>query len=342
MKLAIVTIYDALNYGSFLQAYAMQETLRKMGHQVTVLNCSKKLFKQRLRLLIRRKNTFLNAQRYYAYKKNWKLLNICKLGNERYDAVIIGSDEVWNLQGHFEHWPQYLCKELNTERAIAYAPSIGFCNPEILINNTEFKNCIQRLNAICPRDYITYEIAKTLGGKVTERVLDPTLLMLDEWKNIIPPSPMRDDYVVYYSYLDNTPMKPHILRYAKERGLKVIIAGFFYKWGDGIMTSSPLEFLSLISNAKCVFTSTFHGSIFSTIFQKPFLVRPSGQKVTDYLNFMELQDRIFTDEMTYEDFIEIVEKPINYDSVYSIQKNAQIHSLDIFKHVLQSEKKGGV
>lgn len=100
--------------------------------------------------------------------------------------------------------------------------------------------------------------------------------MLEDWEALLPKVNSDSKYVVYYSYLDDSPMKNYILRFAKENRLKVVIAGFDYSWGDQKRMVSPLGFLTLLKNAEYVFTSTFHGSVLSTILQKKIMVRPSG------------------------------------------------------------------
>lgn len=340
MRIAIVTIFSAFNYGSFLQAYAMQEILKKMGHEVAVLDCNTESILHNLRKNIAFKKPISSIKRALiyqkAYQKDWAKLNISKEVTDYFDLALIGSDEVWNIHGSFEQWPQYFGNALNAGRIIAYAPSIGFCPPEELRNSERFVKGIRNFATICPRDNATRQICLEVNSHVTERVVDPTLLMIDQWNELLPERIKKGKYLVYYSYLDNSPMKDYILRFAKEHNLKVIIAGFDYKWGDEIRICSPLEFLTLLNYAEYVFTSTFHGTVFSTILQKKLVVRPSGQKVVDYLELMGLSDRIFRDGMPYDEFSSIAEKNIDYNTVKKIQQEKQIQSLDILKQAIKA------
>lgn len=337
MKIAIVTIYDAFNYGSFLQAYAMQETLKKMGHDVTVLDCGTEPKYRKIRKMIILKKPIFSMKRFFAYQKDWKKLNIARNTDTQYDVAIIGSDEVWNIKGSFEQWPQYLGEKINAKRLVAYAPSVGFSRPEELLASERFTRGVKRFDAICPRDNVTREVCKTLSSNVTERVIDPTLLMLDDWESLLPPVKEAGKYVVYYSYLDESPMKSYVLRFAKERGLKVIIAGFDYRWGDKERMDSPLEFLTLLKNAEFVFTSTFHGSVLSTILQKKIMVRPSGQKVTDYLELVGMSHRQFKDGMDYAEFKKTVLDEIDYDEVHAIQNDMRKKSMRILTDLLSGK-----
>lgn len=336
MNIAIITIYKAFNFGSFLQAYAMQEVLEKMGHKVTFLDCSMLSEYLKFRSLISIRTPLFSIRRLFKYRKDWKKLNCSRNIYQHFDLAIVGSDEVWNLNGGFEHWPQYLGENINADRIIAYAPSIGFMNPEELISNICFREALRRFSAICPRDNITHDLCRQISNYVTECVVDPTLLMLGKWESIIPDSKKREDYLVYYSYLDDTPMKEYILRFARKRNLKIIIVGFNYLWGDTVEICSPLEFISLLKNAKYVFTSTFHGSVFSTILKKKVIVRPSGQKVVDYLTFIDLKDHIFHDGITYDEFEYMTTKEINYANIYKILNKGKKESITILKNALET------
>ena len=337
MKIAIVTIYSAFNYGSFLQAYAMQETLKKMGNEVYMLNCSKAPVSQRLRKVISKTNPIFVFKRFLAYNRDWKKLNISSQVDAQYDAAIIGSDEVWNIKGYFEHWPQYLGEGINTKKLIAYAPSVGFSKPEELLSNEPFAEGVKRFDAICPRDNATRDVCMQLCNHVTERVVDPTLLLLDDWEALLPEMNKKDKYVVYYSYLDDSPMKEYILRFAKEHNMKVYIAGFNYQWGDKNKMESPLGFLTLLKNAEYVFTSTFHGSVMSTILKKNLVVRPSGQKVIDYLDLIGLSNRKFFDGMDYEAFESLTMEGIDYNRVRMVQNEMKKKSIEILERALANK-----
>lgn len=338
MRIAIVTIYSAFNYGSFLQAYAMQETLKKMGHKVTVLDCSTEQGFRKFRKRMSLKKPIFSLKRFCAYEKDWRKLNVSHETDKQYDVAVIGSDEVWNIKGSFEQWPQYLGEGLNANRLVAYAPSVGFSKLEELLENKRFVDGVKRFAVICPRDKTTKDVCLRLNSNVTERVFDPTLLMLEDWNSLLPAPNEKEKYVVYYSYLDDTPMKNQIQRFAKEHHLKVIIAGFDYAWGDKRWMDSPLAFLTLLKNAEYVFTSTFHGSVLSTILQKKLVVRPSGQKVTDYLELVGLSHRQFRDGMDYGKFETLVTENIDYESVRAVQNKMQEKSMYILVNALSGVK----
>ena len=130
MKIGIYTIYDAYNYGSFLQAYALQEYLTDKGHEVTIVKCPSS-FKSVLTRKYLAKNysrQLLKLKRLIAYRKGWKRLNIkdykvC----DHFDLAIIGSDEVWNIENNsFDHHEQFYGINSKSNVNIAYAASLGY------------------------------------------------------------------------------------------------------------------------------------------------------------------------------------------------------------------------
>ena len=335
MKVATVTIYDALNCGSYLQAYALQHAIAEMGYETAILDTRKYDFNKLLKKWIKREDTFFHIKQMLAYKKDIKKLAICKDENQHFEKAVIGSDEVWNIKGHFDHVPQFFGRNINADGVIAYAPSIGFCSVEDFCKS-EYAQELKNMLAIFPRDDNTQQVCREILKEERPRVCDPTVLLLDEWPKIAGEfSALGERYVLYYSYLNDTPMKENIIKYAHKRELKVICANFNYKWADKIISPSPLEFLNIVNNAECVFTSTFHGSVFSTIFKKKIVVRPSGPKVIDYLSLVGLNDRIYTDGMDYESFEKMVDKKIDYNIVYSVLRTLKQDSLQLLSEAIK-------
>ena len=337
MKIATITIYDALNCGSYLQAYALQHAIAGMGHETAILDTRTYDLYKILRKWISRKNTIFHIKQRLKYRRDINKLNICKDESIHFDKVVIGSDEVWNINGHFDHGPQFFGDNINADGVLAYAPSIGFCSVEDFCKAPEAQK-LKNFQVVFPRDENTQQVCREVLNQEQPRVCDPTLLIIDEWVNIAETfKAPKEKYVLYYSYLDNTPMKESIIRYAHSRGFKVVCANFNYKWADRVLSPSPLEFLSLIHNAECVFTSTFHGSVFSTIFKKQVIIRPSGPKVVDYLELCNLKDRIYTDEMSYDTFEQLVDQKIDYDFVFSVLKPLKEESLKRLSDAIKKE-----
>lgn len=334
MRVGIITIYDAFNYGSYLQAYAMQKILEKLGHEVTILDCSRSKYLKIRNIISKRPSQFIvKLKKLMAYSKSWNELNIKSYKKQQFDIIIIGSDEVWNIKNKsFEHWPEYFGYNLNARKVIAYAPSCGFTTFEELTNDKYCVNGIKQLDHIFARDDITKSICEAIRGCECKKVVDPTLLYLDRWKNEAKPYPnIADNYILYYSYNQKPLMLNHIKQFAKEKNLKVIVAGFKYDWCDESLIVEPKQFLTLMKNAKYVVTTTFHGSVFAVIFKRKFIgfYPNKNPKVHDFLKQVGLEHRVYIQNMPYYEFKNILEETIDYNNIHNKLKEKIKGSMEL-------------
>ena len=323
MKIGIFTIFDAYNYGSFLQAFAMQSFLERKGHEVYMIDVrtslksviAQKYFAKSL------KRSLLKLRRFLAYRKDWKRLNIVKCDKyPNLDIALIGSDEVWNIGNEsFDHSPLYYGEIARVGKIIAYAPSLGYSTI------TSYQNHKELCDSICKniswfgfRDAFTESFLQEIGINSINRVCDPTILLYDKWidleksKATLPKEP----YLIYYSYKEDTPFKDIILRFAREKSLKVVSVGFYYKWCDDQIIASPFEFLSLVNNASYIVTSTYHGTLFSTMYRKKFIEVNPARKVVDYLEQIGIS-RIADIRAGYEAFKALLDSEIDYSEVFA-------------------------
>lgn len=319
MNIGIVTIYDAYNYGSFLQAFAMQEFLKLKGHEVVILDCSLsvKSIVSRKYLAKSLKRSMLKLRRFCAYRKDWKLLSIQHIRSiSNLDVVIIGSDEVWNIDNEsFEHVKQFYGIDCRARRIITYGPSLGYATKDSYKLYPELIEAIkQNIGQFYVRDAFTEEFLKSFVNKKIKRVCDPTLLLYDRWMEYAKTFSLEYKYLVYYSYKDNTPFKDYIKRFAKEHNLKIVTVGFAYKWCDEQLIVTPREFLSLINQAQFVVTSTFHGTVFSSLLKKRFVVIHPAVKVMDYLHLLDIK-KLCTLENGYAAFSNMLMEDIDYEAI---------------------------
>ena len=126
MKIGILTVFDAVNYGSFLQAYCLQEYLKEKGHQVYMIKRSSLLYeKWRFTSLFTYKPSKMKFKSSLArkYCKSWKRFNVCRKPKEL-DLLIIGSDEMWELNNiTFHTQPEFFGIGIDAKIKATYAVS---------------------------------------------------------------------------------------------------------------------------------------------------------------------------------------------------------------------------
>ena len=301
MEIGIITMHKVLNFGSALQAYALQRVLDNNGYDSEIIDYDfppRSPFLDRFNTTVRfwiyqlRTGTFFekSKKRYFAtfYKRFFRLsLNrynkhtITKV-NDIYDAFVTGSDQVWNPTWIKDDTTFLLSFAADDKPKCSYASSFAISNiPDAY--KSVYKRYLCRYRRIAVREKSGVDIVRSLIGVEPELVLDPTLLLTDnDYHKLSSQSCLRIDepYVLVYmlTYMYNPfPDVNGIVRKVHERvGGKVVYLGsgkFSAYCKDCICVENlgPCEFISLIENASFVITSSFHGTAFASIFNKPLI-----------------------------------------------------------------------
>ena len=299
----IITLYASQNFGAFLQGFAMQTILQKLGYIPEFIKYSDLDIHEFL-FMIKTKNIRLilfRLKQFSRYIKSRKLINIAhsRYQGEYKDVIIIGSDTLWDVQNPTIHDSRfYLGKGLNCKNIIAYAPSAnGTSAKEFCEHYGEYEK-FDAFKAIGVRDKNTAKLVYDVAGKEAEIVLDPTLLLKKEYYPIEKPKE-KDKYVLVYGYSFNMDEQHFIMEYARNISAKTISIGLLNSWCDKSVAATVPEFLGYISAAECIFTATFHGTIFSVIMEKQFVTfARSNYKVLDILEKLGLSSRNVSNDMT--------------------------------------------
>ncbi|MCM1292337.1 MAG: polysaccharide pyruvyl transferase family protein [Bacteroides sp.] len=299
MKVGIITFHASHNYGSMLQAYALQTTVESLGHQSEIINLRTDRQRQIYQPLHR---SFFRTDRLKALvfpmlaMKSWRKYKLFEefLSNRlhlserefatyeelqsariQYDACISGSDQIWNTSC-FDFDPSYFLGFTDCSRKIAYAPSMG-PEPENLDNEelgSYLRQAMTDYAAITVREKASAERMEQLTGHRPEVVLDPTLLMgADKWRELAGDRPIINGrYIFIYTPWTWRESYNEAEELSKKFGIKILLsqAGnygtqlfnrrFRYQTATG-----PLEFLNLIRHADLVVGSSFHAVVFSLL-----------------------------------------------------------------------------
>ncbi len=319
-KIGICTLYFANNFGAILQAFALQETLINMGHEVEFIKIKDvlpKLEEPNSKEFERSKTYLKVAKEIYNKEKH------------NYDTIVIGSDELWNFKnGSFEHLDEYFGYNFNCANIITYAPSANGTTPEIFKNANGDKITFDNLKSISVRDKHSQDLVKALSGRDATLVLDPTLLVENFEKYIKYPENNLKDYIVIYGYnFSDTEIKK-ITEFAKANNKTIYSLGFKKDWCE-TLNADIFEFLGYIKNADYMITNTFHGTLFSIILEKEFAVFSNhSSKLEDVLTKFDLTDR---DAMDKESLDSILKENIDYNKVNNLKEKHRSHSLAYLK-----------
>ncbi|MFO8021363.1 MAG: polysaccharide pyruvyl transferase family protein, partial [Perlabentimonas sp.] len=286
-KIGILTI-QGFNAGSYLQAFALKKFVESLGIQVEVINTLTPT-----KVLVSLLNPFETCKKVMNYLTLWSGIS-SKWFSSNYAQIIIGSDVVWSHQVQQKYLQRYTNKYFNVQllskKIIAYAP----CSLNIEAKELTFEQIqgIKDLKYCSVRDDKTLNLIKPYRKERPIKVLDPTFLI--DWTSYEIATDLKDYILVYtYNNCDNEYYRQMLLS-AKELSQKtgkplVQAIGHPESWCDIHVEASPFEFLGLMRNADYVITNTYHGTLFSIIYNKQFITFPTEYKITDILTQLNIK-----------------------------------------------------
>lgn len=306
MKIGIVTVQDSNNFGSFLQAYALQHVLQEMGHDVVFIRTRSKQYLRRIFFHMIPsgrewlhpagflKRNYAGWKKYCCFQKELRVFRVIESYNaEHLDMVILGSDEIWNTRTPVFRNPIFYGAGM--EPVMAYAVSIG--NAEIQDMSCIDSAYFHRIDPILARDAHTVDFLHTLQIDAPI-VCDPTLLADKAIFKREFHHPLLDGkpFLLVYTYGLAPEIVKNIRAFADAHHLRILSACFSFPWCDGNLECTALDFCSVLEKAEYVFTSTFHGTIFSILNRKQFVSMPQSRKTSDLLDLLQLSAQLIGEQ----------------------------------------------
>ena len=290
-NICIITWHKVPNYGAQLQAYALQSVLKGLGATVHFYDYKRNVHKHNIYTIITHpirslKNILIHKTFYKQeeafYEGKSKLLSqfIGEVFTDSdddmiYDLTIVGADEIFSIADGFNSFQ--FGEGIRTKRIISYAASFGSTSYGMICffrKKRIIRELLGRFEDISVRDNNSKIIIKKLLQKDVGVFIDPVLLW--DWKKETDCfAKQKKDIVLFYSYGTHqiTDLeKADILNFAHNNGLEVVSVGYYHDWCDSNIYVTSLEFAELVYSAKYVVTTTFHGTVFSILFDKKFAV----------------------------------------------------------------------
>jgi len=337
MKVGILTFHHTTNYGATLQAYALWSTVKSLGFEAEVIDYRPYravyfYLKETFPIYFYNKKLLKNRWFIYSLLKAWNMRKFLqekiklssrifyrksglKFYSETYDLVICGSDQVWCLDPFIRGFdPSYFLDFVDDKsKKISYAASFGNTS-DLGEHKYSICNHIAKFDDISVRDTNSKRLIENECNRSAKIVVDPTFLVnYDEIIDL--PNSSQEDYLLVYIPSGLTKEQYRIINsVAKIRQLIVISVGKYMPTATkNFIDISPEKWLGYFSQASFVITSTYHGSIFSIIYKKPFMVfgkKAKSNKVADLLSRLELGDIVISNLNDYE---LIMQKSLNID-----------------------------
>lgn len=329
------------NYGGILQNYALQVVLQRLGHNPVTLRFPS-MYQNRS--VISSIQLYLNLLgRYYIkrilrrnavrplspskWKKNTasfesfinKYINcseyvqnisveICN--QYEIDALIVGSDQIWRPEVPFVI-ERYFCRFASNSNIprVSYAASLALDRWTFQPNQTsEIRNLLTHFSHVSVREQSGISLLKENVNCEAEWVVDPTMLLKKEdYLKLIENIPQRKDKFVFAYILDNNNDKESaIIQYAQTNMLKV-----YYLNDIASDSSASIErWLSLFRDCEIVITDSFHGTVFSILFEKQFMCFENPHRGNARMNSLKVLTGL--EERFVKNFNEFKLTDINY------------------------------
>jgi hypothetical protein len=338
MNVGILTFHFSDNYGAALQAYALRRWFAEHGHQASFIDyrpahiehggrlslpTSPAKIKANLKVVYLALSSFANRhfgsqsqkEKFIRFRKQF--LGVVNSLEEQdndaaldaaqsFDLIVAGSDQIWSPSQHFGFDPNYFLAFASEFRArkVSYAASFGRDRISSA-EEAQLPKLLKNLDAISVRETSGVALVEQALGYQTANVPDPTLLHSDYSELTSSQVPAQEGaYVFCYALRSPDNIRQTADFVSKRLDCAILSAHNPHRrWVEIGKTvyPDPAEWVSLLKNARFVVTNSFHGTVFSLLFKKPFVVAGlTGDKVAanaraiNLLRAVGLEDRLTT------------------------------------------------
>lgn len=381
-KIGLCVRYDCNNYGSMLQIFATQEVVKKFGCDFEIIRYDKKtplfliqnvtrvfnpyfihdksrIIKKKIKLKGNKEVSLGNEKRekrFNEYRKKYigpysciyKGYRRLKEGASQYDAVIVGSDQLWTPAGIKSKFYNLIFVPDNI-RKISFATSFGVNEiPENQRDMTEFY--LSRIDYLSVREVNGQKIIKKLTGRDSTIALDPALMLSsEEWDRVFPKkSVVSEPYIFSYFLGKSTAHRDAVEQLGKQLGMKIVTCPHMddfierdLTFGDvQLYDLDPIDFLNLIRGADFICTDSFHGTVFSILNRKKFMLfnrydnddkQSTNSRIDSLCELLGLENRRFTSD---EEMVSKIKADINYNAVNLKLENLRKNTMSFLEDAL--------
>lgn len=355
-KVGVITFHNYDNYGAILQSYALQKKLRELGTHPEIMDYRCDYISNPFRLVNLKKKGLFNyiygaighicyiprRRKCNQFRKLMRYSEPVAAGKMqavagKYDIYIAGSDQIWDYKLTNFDKSYFLDFVKPGKKKCSYAASIGEHLPPQEYQK-DYAALLKNFDEILVRESYGAEIVEELTGKKPEVVCDPTLLLTaDEWSSLLKEPKKKKKYILVYQLGINKKLVDFTRRLHEKTGLSIVYIPFPLV---GLLKCSmklaigPAEWMGLFKNAEYVISDSFHGIVYSLLFNRKFFAMVNGhhmnRRVEQLLALTGLSHRTI-DDVSYERLTEEI------DFTYANEQLAAFrsHSLEQLKKLVE-------
>ena len=329
-RVGLLTSHASMNFGGLLQAYALKETIKGMGYDCEIINYKPQVHdikKHPLQFVLQRKGfikkSFFGVTHYNELRKRMVLISnfrkkyyniedsyvvteeMLSEESKKYDALCVGSDQLWNLSQKDNENRVYMLDFDYSCPSISYGISFG---DGLQIKKKEIQDSLPLIRrfrhiSVREREGQTFLSENNINA---ELVLDPTLMVRSNFWNAFKRKEklVENPYIFIYGFENANQKYVDLIEAARKASKKlnkqvinpIMTPDLSYAGFTNMPICGPIEFINLVENANLVITNSFHGTIFSCLFNIPFISirsKLSGKdtRKTNLLHLLCMEDR---------------------------------------------------
>lgn len=316
-RVGVITFHDYDNYGAILQSYALQRKLKEMGTYPEIIDYRCDYISNPFRLVNLKKKGLFNyiygaighicyiprRRQCNLFRKHMRYSQQVSRGNMgavagKYDIYIAGSDQIWDYKLTNFDTTYFLDFVKKGKKKCSYAASIGEHEPPEQYRK-KYSSLLKDFDQILVREDYGADIVESLTGSRPGITCDPTLLLTaDEWTPLLKEPRRKSKYILVYQLGINKELVDFVRRLKKKTGLRVVYIPFPLV---GLMNCSckiaigPAQWMGLFKNAEYVVSDSFHGVVYSLLFNRNFFAMVNGhhmnRRVQQLLKMVDLSHR---------------------------------------------------
>ena len=349
MKIGLLTYHYSANIGAVMQAYATCRALQELGHEVVIVDIRQpednhsglvKLIADVANFKRDRDLRKFRSMHYPPLTRRYLSVDSLRLDPPRVDCLLVGSDQTWNLDISKEMAMAYFL-DFGDERIrrMSYASSFGRDSwPENSPVTKGVQKALTRFQHLSVREATGLDILAHTFGLDGTLVVDPTMLFAD-YQELTGPIPEKNELVCYKLernqafYTGIEAVKQMAGMPARLLNNSYPVKGFRYTCPPGVS-----EWIRRLGGARMVLTDSFHGTVFSLLYQRNFVavMNKNGRdsRILDLLKAVGLQSRAFESMETLKEDPSWLQ-PVDYSVVEPRLRAMREVSWDYLKRALQ-------
>ena len=357
MKIGIVTQPLATNYGGILQNYALQQVLKKLGHEVWTIDYNRfnwldwadNAWRVLVHKMLGHDVKFAPAPEVRRQKEaplrkfvhdhisltvpRTKKFSSRILDKYSFDAVVVGSDQVWRPIYNYDVADCFLkFAGSRPMLKVAYAASFGTSGWELSARQTaECARLVKSFKGVSVRELSGIKLCREHLDADAVNVLDPTLLLhAEDYTSLCRNVPKHEPFVFAYILDGSEAIRNTVKSFAESKGLPYFVKSA----GANVGPDDSVEsWLSYFRDARYVITDSFHGTVFSIIFNKEFVVLGNEQRGNS--RFDSLLDILGLEGRMISRLNQTKSDNIDWKAVNARREESIAYSVEWLKHTLR-------